>query len=32
VCTQLSAALTPIPCLNATTNGFTAQSKVVKKR
>ncbi len=32
VCTQLSAALAPIPCLNATTNGFTAQSKVVKKR
>ena len=32
LCTALSAALTPIPCVNPTTNGFTAQSKAVKKK
>jgi hypothetical protein len=32
LCTALSAALSPIPCVNPTTNGFTAQSKTVKKR
>jgi hypothetical protein len=32
LCTQLSAALAPIPCVNPTVNGFSAQSKVVKKR
>jgi hypothetical protein len=31
LCTQLSAALAPIPCVNPTVNGFTAKSKVVKK-
>ena len=32
VCSQLTAALAPIPCVNPTINGFTAQSKVVRKR
>lgn len=32
VCAQLSAALAPIPCVNATVNGFTAKSRVVRKR
>ena len=32
LCTTLGAALAPIPCVNPTTNGFTAQSKVVKKK
>lgn len=32
LCTQLSAALAPIPCVNPTVNGFTAQSKLVRKR
>jgi hypothetical protein len=32
VCAQLAATLAPIPCVNATSNGFAAQSKVVKKR
>jgi hypothetical protein len=32
VCTQLSAALSPIPCVNPTVNGFTAKSKVIRKR
>jgi hypothetical protein len=32
LCTQLSAALAPIPCVNPTVNGFTAKSKVVRKR
>jgi hypothetical protein len=32
LCTQLSAALAPIPCVNPTVNGFTAKSKVVKKK
>ena len=29
-CAQLSAALSPIPCVNATVSGFTAKSKVVR--
>jgi hypothetical protein len=32
LCAALNAALTPIPCVNPTTNGFTVQSKTVKKR
>lgn len=32
LCTQLAPALTPIPCVNPTVNGFTAKSKVVRKR
>lgn len=32
LCTQLSTALAPIPCVNPTVNGFTAQSKLVRKR
>ena len=32
LCTQLSAALAPIPCANPTVNGFTAKSRVVKKK
>jgi hypothetical protein len=32
LCTALGAALAPIPCVNPTVNGFTAQSKVVKKK
>jgi hypothetical protein len=31
-CTALTPAITPIPCLNPTSNGFTAQSRVVRKR
>lgn len=32
LCSQLGAALTPIPCVNPTVSGFTAQSRVVRKR
>ena len=32
VCTALSAAIAPVPCVNPTTNGFTAQSRVIRKR
>jgi hypothetical protein len=32
LCTALGAALAPIPCVNPTTNGFTVQSRVVRKR
>jgi len=32
LCAQLTAALAPIPCVNPTVNGFTAKSKVVKKK
>jgi hypothetical protein len=32
LCTTLSAVLAPLPCVNPTTNGFTAQSKTVKKK
>jgi hypothetical protein len=31
LCTTLGAAL-PVPCVNPTTNGFTVQSKTVKKK
>jgi hypothetical protein len=32
LCTALGGALSPVPCVNPTTNGFTAQSRVVRKR
>jgi hypothetical protein len=32
LCTTLTAALAPVPCVNPTQNGFTAQSRVVRKR
>jgi len=32
LCTQLAPVFAPIPCVNPTVNGFTAQSKVVRKR
>lgn len=32
VCTQLQASLGGIPCVNPSINGFTAQSRVVRKR
>ncbi len=32
VCEALAADLAPIPCVNATINGFTAQSRVARKR
>jgi len=32
LCTALAAALAPVPCVNPTTNGFTVDSKVVKKK
>jgi hypothetical protein len=32
VCTVLTAAIAPVPCVNPTTNGFTAQSRVIRKR
>ena len=32
LCTQLSVALAPVPCVNPTVNGFTAKSKVVRKK
>ena len=32
LCTQLSPALAPIPCVNPTVNGFAAKSKVVRKK
>ena len=32
VCTALGAAIAPVPCVNPTTNGFTAQSRVIRKR
>jgi hypothetical protein len=31
-CTALTPAIAPIPCLNPTSNGFTAQSRVIRKR
>lgn len=31
-CAQLAAALAPIPCVNSTVSGFTAKSKVIRKR
>lgn len=32
LCAQLTPLLAPDPCVNATVNGFTAQSKVVRKK
>ena len=32
VCTAISAAIAPVPCVNPTTNGFTVQSRVIRKR
>jgi len=32
LCTALAPALAPVPCVNPTTNGFTVQSKAVKKK
>jgi hypothetical protein len=32
LCAQLGPALAPLPCVNPTVNGFTVQSKVVKKK
>jgi hypothetical protein len=32
LCTQLGPALAPVPCVNPTVSGFTAQSRVVRKR
>jgi hypothetical protein len=31
-CTALTPAIAPVPCMNPTSNGFTAQSRVVRKR
>lgn len=32
LCTQLGSVFAPVPCVNPTVNGFTAQSKAVRKR
>lgn len=32
LCAQLGPAFAPIPCVNPTVNGFTAQSKTVRKK
>lgn len=32
LCTQLAPLFAPVPCVNPTVNGFTAQSKVVRKK
>lgn len=32
LCAALGPVLTPIPCVNPTTSGFTAQSRVIRKR
>jgi len=32
LCAALTSVLAPIPCVNPTTNGFTAQSRVLQKR
>jgi len=32
VCAAISAAIAPVPCVNPTTNGFTAQTRVIRKR
>ena len=32
LCTQLQPLIAPTPCVNPTVNGFTAKSKVVKKK
>ncbi|MDQ3672204.1 MAG: hypothetical protein M3364_07180 [Actinomycetota bacterium] len=31
-CSAISAAIAPVPCVNPTTSGFTAQSRVIRKR
>jgi hypothetical protein len=31
-CTALTPAIAPVPCMNPTSNGFTAQSRVIRKR
>ena len=31
-CTALTPAIAPVPCVNPTTNGFTTQSRVIRKR
>jgi len=32
LCTALTPVIAPVPCVNPTTSGFTAQSRVVRKR
>jgi len=32
LCTALTPAIVPVPCVNPTTNGFTATSRVIRKR
>jgi hypothetical protein len=32
LCTAIAAAIAPVTCVNPTTSGFTAQSRVVRKR
>ncbi len=32
VCAALTAAIAPVPCVNPTTNGFTVQSRAIRKR
>ena len=32
LCTQLAPLFAPVPCVNPTVNGFTAKSKLVKKK
>lgn len=32
LCTQLGPAFAPVPCVNPTVNGFTVQSRIVRKR
>ncbi len=31
-CSAIAAAIAPVPCVNPTTNGFTAQTRVIRKR
>ena len=32
LCSAIGASIAPVPCVNPTTNGFTAQSRVIRKR
>lgn len=32
VCSAIGAAIAPVPCVNPTTNGFSLQSRVIRKR
>lgn len=32
VCSAIGAAIAPVPCVNPTTNGFAAKSRVIRKR